>query len=139
MKEFIGDGEELLSSQLDTCRSVLKKMIQLKDSMIIEEHFYYASITPYDIAKLTAPALTEQWVRVSPLLQPPIILSGKALFNKITKLWEKAYNVSRGRTSKGVKEAFLTQLDHLFDITSCPHKISSCHREFEGKNTHIYQ
>ena len=126
MKEMIGEGKELLASQLATNRSILQKCILVKEKMIFEDNIHFSKVSLQEVANVVLFDLSQQWMTVSPLLRPPVIISEEGIVNKTKRLWEKAVNVCRDRTSKGTRQLFLRQLDKLFDITACQHKIVLC-------------
>ena len=119
MVELFGDGTELLSSQLATYHSVLKKMMLVKENMILQENLHFSKISRTEMSKIAAKDLSIQWWTLCPLLKSPVTLTEKGFAWKIKSLWEKAVSVSRGQTSRAVRESFLAELDKLFNITVC--------------------
>ena len=133
MLEVIGEASEFDQTQLATKRSVLRKSLLVKERIIIQEDgIHFSRVTPTDIGKKLAPDLMNQWRTINPLLVAPIVISEKHLIAKVTKLWERAVDVVRKRTGKKVRETFLSQLDSLFNITTCSHKISRIEEELTG-------
>ena len=132
MLEVIGEASEFDQTQLATKRSVLRKSLLVKEKIIKEDSIHFSRVTPTDIGKKVAPDLMNQWRTINPLLVAPIVISEKHLIAKVTKLWERAVDVVRRRTGKKVRETFLSQLDSLFNITTCSHKISQIEEELTG-------
>ena len=93
MKEMIGEGKELLASQLATNRSILQKCILVKEKMIFEHNIHFSKVSLHEVANIVLLDLSQQWLTVSPLLRPPVIISEEGIVNKTKRLWEKAVNV----------------------------------------------
>ena len=132
MLEVIGEASEFDQTQLATKRSILRKSLLVKEKIIQEDGIHFSRVTPTDIGKKVAPDLINQWRTINPLLVAPIVISEKYLIAKVTKLWERAVDVVRRITGKKVRETFLSQLDSLFNITTCSHKISRIEEELTG-------
>ena len=105
---IFGEGSDFLPSQLATNRSILQKFILVKETMVDDQNVHFSKISLVDIANVVSSDLLKQWETVSPLLCPPVIIGRESIVNKVKRLWEKADNVSRNRTSKEVREIFLS-------------------------------
>ena len=132
MREYIGDGRDFHESQLPTNRSILQKFILEKDNLIHDKNLHFSNISTTDVSKPVASGLERHWKTISSLFESPVIICGLSLVNKVSRLWDKAYNVFRDRTSKGAKLKFLSTLDKLFDISCCPHTITLCQENLTG-------
>ena len=101
MREYIGDGRDFHESQLPTNRSILQKFILEKDNLIHDKNLHFSNISTTDVSKPVASALERQWKTISPLFESPVIICGLSLVNKVSRLWDEAYNFSEIGQARG--------------------------------------
>ena len=122
LSNLIGSGRDLLPSQLPTLRDILRYGLLLREQSDEDLRNY----TGAGIAKDIYPKVLEKWERANSLFVTPVLNSRTTILNKIESSWEQAKNISLGRGTVGVKEAFTSKLDRLFDILNCKCNILFC-------------
>lgn len=125
MSKFVGNGQELLVSDLPTVRDILRYGIFLREHSEYDRRNYQVDKLVGDIYT----ALIRQWRKANALFKPPIINEKITIISKIKNFWNQAVNFSLGKGKGDAKKQFVTKLDKLFDILNCKCQITSCEDE----------
>ena len=124
LADLIGGPKEFISTELPTYRTVLQQGIFLKDKNEIEEEISRCNYSNHELAKDLSGLILSQWHRSNSKFKPPVIIQEASLVQKIERLWGKASKVALNKCKKNEKNSFENDLDKLFDLTTCPHKIT---------------
>ena len=122
ISEFLGSpGCDFNQSELPTWRAVL-----LKENFVIEQgdkKLYVIS----DLVKDILLDLLKIWTRSNAEFKVPVILSEKAICDKIVRAWNTARLIANHKiTKKSDVEKFTCKLDKLFDLCKCQCVIVNC-------------
>ena len=112
LSNLIGSGRDLLPSQLPTLWDILRYELLLREQSDKDLRNY----TGAGIANDIYPKGLENCERENSLFVTFVLNSRTTILNKIESSWEQAKNISLIRGTVGVKEAFTSKLDRLFDI-----------------------
>ena len=145
MSEFLGSaGVDFTTSELPALRSVLLKGVLLKENFVMEDggggseggKQYEIGILARDIMI----SLLNQWSKANAQFKPPIIISEKAICDKIVRAWTTASKIALKKITKKVDvERFSSRLDKLFDLCRCQCPILTCTDiKYEGCSTNIH-
>ena len=69
-----------------------------------------------------------QWQKSNPRFTEPIIVTERWL-SKIKDKWNDLVKVANNRVGVSAREEKMSELDKLFDIVKCKHKITLCKEE----------
>ena len=85
-------------------------------------------------------SLLNQWSKANVQFMPPIIISEKAICDKIVRAWTTASKIALKKITKKVDvERFSRRLDKLFDLCRCQCPILTCTDiKCEGCSTNIH-
>ena len=115
LASFVGRGKHFNPSELPTVRDVLQYGILLREQSEADKRNYSSSSLANDIYN----ELIMIWQRANTGFQVPVLNSKVTVVKRIQDVWEKANDISLGRGKLALKEAFISKLDKLFDITNC--------------------
>lgn len=122
---FVGNGQELLVSELPTVRDILRYGIYLREQCEDDRRNYPVDQLVGDIY----PALIGQWRKANALFKPPVINEKVTIMSKLKDVWNQAVKFSLGKGKLDAKERFMLKLDKLFDILTCKCQITNCEEE----------
>lgn len=122
---LVGNGQELLVSELPTVRDILRYGIYLKEQSENDWRNYPVDQLVGDIY----PALICQWSKANALFKPPVISEKVTIISKLKGVWNQAVKFSLGKGKLDAKERFMLKLDKLFDILTCKCQITNCEEE----------
>ena len=126
ISDYVGVGQEFNKSEVPTNRAVLRMGLFLKERKLLEENISKQNYTSQELARDLAPLIIAQWTKSNAKFTPPVIITEKALYARIEKLWDRVSDVVRGRAKPKVKKQVELELDKLMDLTTCPHRIFLC-------------
>ena len=109
LKGYIGTSREMLPSDLPTMRSAFRRAILLQEQ----------SLTPNkpvkDFLNAVAAEVFAIYQTANHMFQHPVIISQKALKDRLVQNWTKAQSVARGLAPQQLVEEMDEKLDRLLD------------------------
>lgn len=125
LRIFVGNGQELLVSELPTVRDILRYGIYLREQCEDDRRNYPVDQLVGDIY----PALIGQWRKANALFRPPVINEKVTIMSKLKDVWNQAVKFNLGKGKLQEKERFILKLDKLFNILTCKCQIMNCEEE----------
>ena len=127
LSKYLGTPEELIPNEVPTLRDVLRYILFL-------QRFKHDKLI-CDLINNAAGRVVDAWKRSNAEFTPPVVITKKAIMCRL----QRAYNffnsfVNKRQTKRGVfasnqkssVQAWVADLDKLFDITKCRCTISVC-------------
>jgi hypothetical protein len=137
LTSLIGAPQPLPVSDLPTKRNILQAMVQWR----MTDQRDFRNIPVMEIAGAVCKQVKAQWLRVNHRMEKTIV-TDKEIMRRMFMLWQKLETVvadgkkkkktdvkkKRKKNGQAAKEkdAFISQLDRLFDICVCHCSIQSC-------------
>ena len=126
LRDFVGVGKEFNPSEVPTLRAAIQRGLLIKERLLLEEDRAKTDIQTSEIVKELAVLIQLQWQKSNPKFCPPVTIQEYSLRKKLEKLWVKVEEVALGRGRESEKKRVKEILDHVLDITTCPHPILLC-------------
>ena len=115
MSEYVGNGKEMLQTELPTLRDCLRYGILLKET----DPAYSNKFTPTSVlAKAILIEIKQRWQRANFKFQSPVTVQDKVVLDKLVAMWDKAYKISSKKIRSQLDiSKFEARLDKLLDIS----------------------
>ena len=125
--EYLEPGKPLNPSQLPTLRAILRQGLLYQEEREIQEDTVKSSITLGELARDMTAALMENWKRANAEFKVPVVISEKAIQDKLKLAWETVQKIVWKKITKLTQiSTFEAKLDKLVDITKCKCQIQPC-------------
>ena len=121
-----GTPKELLSTELPTLRAVLLLGLHLQEQKITMEEVDKRNYSIKDLSCDLADKVLVLWVKANAMFKSPVIISKKALSERILKDWELAQKVAKNCARKKDIVKLEEKLDLMYDLTKCKCHIMTC-------------